>query len=204
MKTGTMLTEFESRADDALRALLARFSAIKLIELKHESRGGFAAILARISIYGHNHTLACAANPSLEPARLHEALREFQMDAAPFASDAIPIVIAPYLSSEAQAICKQNSIGFLDFEGNARLNVGDFFIVMRSLPREAAGNSSLRGAAKTTRTHCRRSDLPESLAEPSPEACGTGGSRRHPSLTPRTPRTTINGCPRSGAPTDRS
>jgi hypothetical protein len=138
MKTGTMLTEFESRADDALRALLARFSAIKLIELKHESRGGFAAILARISIYGHNHTLACAANPSLEPARLHEALREFQMDAAPFASDAIPIVIAPYLSPEAQAICKQNKIGFLDFEGNARLSVGDFFIVMRSLPRETA------------------------------------------------------------------
>jgi len=133
-----MLTEFESRAADTLRALLARFSAINLIELKHESRGGFAAILARISIYGHIHTLACAADPAVESARLRAMLRQVQESNVTLAADAIPVVIAPCLSPEAQAICKQNKIGFLDFEGNARLTVGDFFIVMRSLPRQAA------------------------------------------------------------------
>ena len=140
MKTATVLTEFEARAADALRDLLARFSAIKLIELKHESQraGGSAGILARIEIYGHCHTLACEVDPCGDPARLRATLREKQTLAAPLAADTIPVLIAPCLSPEAQALCKQNRIGFLDFEGNARLIVGDFFIVMRALPREGA------------------------------------------------------------------
>jgi hypothetical protein len=140
MKTGTVLTEFEARAADALRALLARFSAIRLIELKHESRPGrgFAAITARISINGHSHTLACEAGPNGKPARLRAVLRQLETGAAHLAAHAIPVVIAPYLSPESQALCKESKTGFLDFEGNARLTVGDFFIVMRSLPSDAA------------------------------------------------------------------
>ena len=137
MKTGTVLTEFAARAGDALRELFGRFSAIKLIELKQESRGGFAAIRARIEIYGHYHTLACALTSSDDPNQLRAAFREQQTNASLPASDAIPIIIAAYLSPEAQALCKETKTGFLDFEGNARLAVGDFFIVMRSLPREA-------------------------------------------------------------------
>lgn len=151
MKTVAISTEFAARAADALKALLGRFSAIKLIELKHESQhaGDFAAILARpvgisatllarIEIYGHSHTLACEVDPSGDPARLRAVLRKRQAFAQPIAADSIPVVVAPYLSPEAQALCKQNKIGFLDFVGNARLTVGDFFIVMRSLPREGA------------------------------------------------------------------
>ena len=140
MKTVAISTEFAARAADALRALLARFSAIKLIELKHQSQhaAGSAAILARIEICGHSHTLACEVDPSGDPARLRAVLRKKQTLAASLATDTIPVVIAPYLSPEAQALCNQNRIGFLDFEGNARLTVGDFFIVMRSLPRAAA------------------------------------------------------------------
>jgi hypothetical protein len=139
-----MLTEFEVRAADALKTLLGRVSAVKLIDLKHESlrAGAFAAILARISINGHSHTLACDANPDCEPARLRAVLREWLNSAAPLAANAIPFVIVPYLSPEAQALCKQNKIGYLDFEGNARLTVGDFFIVMRSMPRQAASRVS--------------------------------------------------------------
>ncbi len=140
MKTATVLTEFEARAADALRSLLARFSVIKLLELKHQSQpgGGFAAITARISIDGHSHTLACEADPKVESGRLRAKLREAHSSPSPLAADAIPVVIAPCLSPDTQALCKQNKIGFLDFEGNARLHVGDFFIVMRSLPRAAA------------------------------------------------------------------
>jgi hypothetical protein len=154
MKTGTVLTEFEARAADALRALLGRFSAIKLIELKHESQpsGGVAAIRARITIDGHNHTLACDVNPDGEPDRLRAVLCEGQNGHAPLAADTIPVLIAPCLSPEAQALCKQNKIGFLDFEGNARLTVGDFFIVMRSLPRQAVSRASAPLQKTTART----------------------------------------------------
>ena len=152
MKTGTMLTDFESRAAHALKSLLGRVSAIRLIELKHQSQpGGFGRIMARISIYGHSHTLACDANPNVEPARLRRALREAQNSAGPIAADAIRLVIAPYLSPEAQALCKENQIGFLDFEGNARITVGDFFIVMRALPRNGATRVSAAPAKSPAR-----------------------------------------------------
>ncbi|HEY1804613.1 MAG TPA: hypothetical protein VGG45_09030 [Terracidiphilus sp.] len=138
MKMGTVLTDFEARAASALKALFERISAIKLLDLKHESKGGFGdVILARIDLYGHRHTLACVANPDCQPAQACAALRELG------SADAIPFVIAPYLSREAQSFCKQNQIGFLDFEGNARLTVGDFFIVMRSVPRDVEARASV-------------------------------------------------------------
>ena len=140
MKTGTVPTEFETRAAEALTALLERASAIKLMELKRESspRARFAAILAHIEVFGHSHTLACEVNPDGEPGRLRKVLREWQSDAASLHSDATPVLIAPYLSPEAQAPCKQARAGFLDFEGNARLSVGEVFIGMRSHPCGAA------------------------------------------------------------------
>ena len=90
MKMGAVSTEFEARAADALRALLGRFSAIKLIELQHESQPGcgFAAIHARIEICGHRHTLACQAHPHGEPARLRAAFCEVQ-DRLPESQDSL-------------------------------------------------------------------------------------------------------------------
>jgi len=143
MNTVTVSTEFETRATEALTALLGRVSGIKLRELQCSSqpRSRFTAILAHIEVFGHSHILACEADPEVDPfdesGRLRSMLRELHGDAASVKSDATPVVIAPYLSPEAQAICKQSRIGFLDLQGNARLTVGDSFIVMRSLPRAA-------------------------------------------------------------------
>jgi len=138
MKTVTMSTEFEARAADVLTALLGRVSSVELVELKRESQpdGRFAAILARIHVLGHNHTLVCELDSGTEPARLRQVLGELQAGAAPLAADAIPVVIAPYLSPEAQTLCKENKTGFLDFEGNARLTIGDFFLGTRAMPRQ--------------------------------------------------------------------
>ena len=155
MKMGMVLTEFEARSADALKALFTRISAIKLIELKREPQpvlilarpeGISATLLARIEIYGHIHTLACQLNSSGELIQLSAAPRERQTGFASEAADAVPVVVAPYLSPAAQAFCKQNKTSYLDFEGNARLTVGDFFIVMRSLPRNPTARTS--GAAR--------------------------------------------------------
>lgn len=42
-------------------------------------------------------------------------------DRAHFGSDAIAMFIAPYLSPEAQALCRENDVAYLDLAGNARL-----------------------------------------------------------------------------------
>jgi hypothetical protein len=154
--------------------LLARVSAIKLVEMKFQSwpSGRFSdatarrvparqisahpiqsspiqthpilarliptrTILAQIEVHGHRHALACELYSDGDPSRLRAALRESQAFASPVHSDATPILIAPYLCPEAQELCKQSKAGFLDFQGNARLTVGEVFIVMRSLPGRA-------------------------------------------------------------------
>jgi hypothetical protein len=185
-------TELESRAAEALAALLGRISAIKLLdpirflEMKCESwpdgrssgtlshriqarpisahpiqtspiqtspiqacRIPTRTIIAQIDVYGHRHTLACEVYPDGDPGRLRAAFRQSQRVAQPISSDATPVLIAPYLSPEAQDLCKQSKGGFLDFEGNARLTVGEVFIVMRSLPGNSAAprNSAIDWSA---------------------------------------------------------
>jgi hypothetical protein len=62
------------------------------------------------------------------------------------------VIIAPYLSPEAQAICKENDAGFLDLEGNARIVVDEIFISKRTmLPRlqKLDAESAIVQAGKT-------------------------------------------------------
>jgi hypothetical protein len=154
MNTDTVSTEFETLATEALTALLGRVSAIKLRDIKRVSppRSRFAAILAHIEVFGHSHILACEVNPDGEPDHLGELLRVWQRNAVSLAPDATPVLIAPALSPEAQAICKQSQVGFIDLEGNARLTLGDFFVVMRSMPRDAAPRASAASRKSPSRS----------------------------------------------------
>jgi hypothetical protein len=137
MKTDRAATELEARAAAALKALLEQVSAVKLTEMRHESpaHGRSAGIVARVDVYGHSHTLACDVNQDTSPSKVRASLRKLQDRAARHSGAATPVVIAPYLSPEAQALCKQSRAGFLDLEGNARLTLGEFFIGRRSLHR---------------------------------------------------------------------
>jgi hypothetical protein len=65
---------------------------------------------------------------------VRSALNELRQGAARLPGDATPVIIAPYLSPESQALCKESQAGFLDLEGNARLALGEVFIVKRTLP----------------------------------------------------------------------
>ncbi|MGA3133335.1 MAG: hypothetical protein ABSD59_21255 [Terracidiphilus sp.] len=146
MKIDHAATEFEVLAADALKALLDQVSAIKLKELKHEpqARGRSAEILAHIDVHGHSHTLACEVNCDTRPSKVRASLKKLRDCAAHFAGDATPVLIAPYLSPEVQAMCKESRAGFLDLEGNARLTLGDVFIGKRSVQQRPAAQSALQ------------------------------------------------------------
>lgn len=140
MKTDRAATVLEVRAAEALKALLEQVSAVKLKDMKHErlARGRAAEILVHIDIYGHSHTLACEVNPDTRPSRVRASLRKLQDCAAHLAGETTPVLIAPYLSPEAQALCKESHAGFLDLEGNARLSLGEVFIGKRSPRQQSA------------------------------------------------------------------
>lgn len=149
--------DLEMLATDALRAVLGQVSVIKVKEMRREAHthGRCVEILADVEVFGHTHLLACGVKAQGEPAQVRTALRDLRNDAASISGKATPVIIAPYLSPEAQQLCKENAAGFLDLEGNARLMLGEIFIGMRSLPGEGA-NSAAAQCTRPSRSSSHR------------------------------------------------
>ena len=128
-----MKKNLESEAIEALRETLRQISAIKVKEIKQETIGNHRdkMILGRVEIYGHEHLLACKLALDCESPRVKRALRELhelQMDRRA----ETPVLITPAISDEAQNMCRECGVGFLDLKGNAHLYLKEVFIVKRS------------------------------------------------------------------------
>jgi len=148
MKTNPTMSELERRAVEALQALLGQVSVIKLKEIKLAPlTTGDPGIVARVEVLGHRHTLACEVRENAQTQNLREALQRLHDGAAHYDEPATPVLIAPYLSPEAQTLCKESHAGFLDLEGNARLALGEAFIGKRS--------RSARNAHRSTAAYAR-------------------------------------------------
>jgi hypothetical protein len=130
----------EVQAVEALRALLRQVSAVRIRDIKVESHGPKQRkdILARIDVYGHQHTLFCKVTANGEARNVQTVLGELRERTRQPDEEITPVLIAPLLSTEAQTLCRQRRLGFLDLEGNAHLELNEFFFGMRSLPRQAA------------------------------------------------------------------
>ncbi len=139
MKNDRAADALEARATEALKSLLGQVSAVKLKEMKRESpaHGRAAEILAHVDVYGHSHTLACEVNADTRPSKVRASIKKLQDCAAHLAGETTMVLIAPYLSPEAQALCEASHAGFLDLEGNARLSLGEVFIGKRSTRQQA-------------------------------------------------------------------
>ncbi len=145
------MDDLELRAIEALRALLGQVSVIKLKEIRREPHGH---MLARVDVLGHSHMLACDIEPNDQPETLRAHLRELHDGARQYDGAATPVLIAPYLSPEAQAVCKECDAGFLDLQGNARLALGEFFIGKRALsPRSPHRSASRTGSTNALRRY---------------------------------------------------
>jgi hypothetical protein len=151
MKTNPTMSEMERRAVEALQALLGQVSVIKLKEIRVAPlTSGDAGIVARVDVLGHRHTLTCEINENAQPQNLRETLQRLHDGAARCDEPATPVLIAPYLSPEAQALCKESHAGFLDLEGNARLTLGEAFIGKRSRAARNTHRSTAAYARPTT------------------------------------------------------
>lgn len=143
MRSEIISVELRMRATDALKAILGQVSGVKVKEMRREvqATGRSVEIIADTDVFGHTHLLACGVKVDAEPDQLREALRILRDDAASL-GNATPVIIAPYLSPEAQQLCKDNNAGYLDLQGNARLTLGEVFIRTRSLPSHAANQAA--------------------------------------------------------------
>ncbi len=130
LKVADSMKELEIRASEALRALLAQVSIIEdqSVELEHVFATHEVDVLAHVTVSGCRWTLVCEVKSNGQPRYVRTALLQLRNNVAHHGPDATPVLIAPYLSPEAQALCRDQAVGFLDFEGNAHLAFDGVFI----------------------------------------------------------------------------
>ncbi len=138
MKTQDAKHQLEMRAADALKAALAEVSTIKVREIRHEpsQQGRNSCLTVHLDLFGRRHTLACEIHSDGQPQQLRSTLEGMRAGGAE-CEDTMQIIVAPHLSPEAQALCKENKTGYVDLEGNARLALGEVFIVKRTMPHRS-------------------------------------------------------------------
>jgi len=155
MKTISTRQELTIRAAEALRAVLAEVSGTKVREISHPSSNtrSAGAFTASVDVYGSRHTLACEIAPDAQPAHLRALLQELRDNVDRSHTAVTPVIIAPHISDEARAVCNENRAGFLDLEGNARIALGEVFILKRTIPhvaRRSVVNETARPVAHHT------------------------------------------------------
>lgn len=150
LKPYDSLKAIESQGAQALRLLLEQVPAIKLLDIEQEVYGPDRSvdIVAHIDISGRRHALVCEVKSASQPRHVHIALLKLRNYMAHQARDTTPVLIAPYLSPDAQALCREQDVGYLDLEGNARLVFDSVFIERQVASKPAADRRELRSLFK--------------------------------------------------------
>ena len=130
LKMTESMKEVEIKAVQALKQLLAQVPAIdvKRIETEAPRDRYHVDILARLSVGGRSHDLVCEVKANGQPRHVREALLQLGAYIDQKDKDATPVLIAPFLSPEAQELCREHNAGYLDLEGNCRLVFDGVFI----------------------------------------------------------------------------
>jgi hypothetical protein len=118
---------------DAARALESILSAIPIVTLNSveaEPRVGRHEIdvLVRLTAAHRPHVLVCEVKYSGQPRYVRQGLLQLRNYLEHSHQPATPVFIAPYLSPEARTICRENKVGYIDLQGNVRLEFDGVFI----------------------------------------------------------------------------
>lgn len=134
----------------SLLELLAQVPAIRGVEpvLSRAWDASGIDALVGLQLEERLQPLACAVLANGQPRHVRLALWELTHAIQRDCPDAIPLLIAPFLSPASQALCKEHKVAFLDQQGNARLVFDGVFI-----ERVAAGKpASVRRDLKSLYT----------------------------------------------------
>jgi len=139
MKATRIPNELETKAAEALDALLHSVSSIKARDIKFQPAHRKSNILADIDVLGRSHKLVCNVADG-QPDDVKRALQKLRTCADGKKSDSTPVLIAPYLSPQDREMCSKHRVGFVDLQGNAHLTVDEVFIGKRAV-RNVSGPS---------------------------------------------------------------
>ena len=140
LKQALVLKEEESLGLQPLLELLAQVPVIRGVEpvLPQARDASGIEALVWLQLEERRQPLACAVLAHGQPRHVRLALWELTHAIRRDCPDAIPLLIAPFLSPASQALCKEHRVAFLDQQGNARLVFDGVFI-----ERVAAGQPAV-------------------------------------------------------------
>lgn len=132
MKATRIPSDMEARAAEALNVLLHQVSSIKTREIRFQPVRRKSNILANIDVLGRHHRLVCNVAEG-QPEDVKEALEKLRSCADGKKAGATQVLIMRHMTPLSRALCEKNRVGFIDLEGNARIEVDEVFIGKRSV-----------------------------------------------------------------------
>jgi hypothetical protein len=142
-------------AQSRLRELLARVPFVS-IGVASDAPGLFNLLQTlrtdfelKVNAHGESWKLTCDVKQYAQPRQVRDAvlrLREYarQHDQRLNERNTVPVIIAPYISPEAAAICGEAGVSYVDFAGNCRLVFGGVFIERQGVPNPNVDKRPLR------------------------------------------------------------
>lgn len=142
--------KIELQAVEALRRLLEEVPAIEQPDVRIASQEGEREIdlIAHVKTSGRQHSLVAEVQSSGQPRHVRSTLLSLRAYVDRQPGSVTPILIAPYLSAQAQEMCRASDVAFLDLEGNARLAFGTFFISRQVAKKPVTERRELRSLFK--------------------------------------------------------
>jgi len=144
------MNDLEVAAADGLRSLLAVVPAIQNLDVSIQPAGPDRRpdIVARFFVGGRPRILLAEVKSSGQPRHVRAALHPLGQRARAVAQGVVAVLIAPYFSEDARALCREGGVGFLDLEGNCRIAFDGVFIERITLSKPAVVRRDLKSLFK--------------------------------------------------------
>jgi len=139
--------EVQSRFLERFGVLYPQLTFRGMRNFPHRAYGPYAFVL-RVAFgrRGIELDMLCAALADACPENLKRFIQRIQdSEQAPGKPDAMPVLVAPYFSEEARALCRQAGIGYFDLAGNGGLDSPQVFF-------EVSGKANTQARDRYVRT----------------------------------------------------
>lgn len=138
--------KLEEEALETLRAFLGNLPRTKIDRLTPVRSPEIGDIHAAFHLDQELVRLFCEVKTSGQPRHVRAALD--QLARIKRDRHSVVMVIAPYLSEQSRALCREDGAGYLDFEGNVLISAGSVHIEREVASQPKAEKRSLRSLFK--------------------------------------------------------
>lgn len=110
---------------------------------------------------GHPVRLAVEVKSNGQPRVMRNAAHQLRRDLEHWNEKPVPVVMAPYLSEQARAACREEGVGYADFQGNVHIAFDAVYIDRQVASRPEPERRALRSLFKPKSARILRSLLRE-------------------------------------------